>query len=284
MSIAVFAIVLFAALLHATWNALVKGAGDKLMAAVLVAGGAALIAIVTLPFLPLPAVESWPYLATSSILQILYLTLVARAYHVADMSQTYPLMRGTAPLLVALASGLWLHEALSLPALLGVGVICAGILSMAWMGRRGGSNPTGGGAGGTRLALLTAVVIAGYTLVDGHGVRLSGAPASYVLWGVLLNGLPLVAWALLARRRTFLQHVIRQWPRGLAGGAGTLISYGLALWAMTVAPVAVIAALRESSILFGTAIAGLVLKERVGPRRLAAACLIAVGAMVLRLA
>ncbi|MDG3442614.1 EamA family transporter [Nitrospirillum amazonense] len=281
MSIAVFAIVLFAALLHATWNALVKGAGDKLMAAVLVAGGAALIAIVTLPFLPLPAAASWPYLVTSSVLQILYLTLVARAYHVADMSQTYPLMRGTAPLLVALVSGLWLHEALSLHALLGVGVICAGILSMAWVGRRGGP---GGGTTGTRLALLTAVVIAGYTLVDGHGVRLSGAPASYVLWGVLLNGVPLVAWALLARRRTFLQHVIRQWPRGLVGGAGTLISYGLALWAMTVAPVAVIAALRESSILFGTAIAGLVLKERVGPRRLAAACLIAVGAMVLRLA
>ncbi|TWB68303.1 EamA-like transporter family protein [Nitrospirillum amazonense] len=281
MSIAVFAIVLFAALLHATWNALVKGAGDKLMAAVLVAGGAALIAIVTLPFLPLPAAASWPYLVTSSVLQILYLTLVARAYHVADMSQTYPLMRGTAPLLVALVSGLWLHEALSLHALLGVGVICAGILSMAWVGRRGGP---GGGTTGTRLALLTAVVIAGYTLVDGHGVRLSGAPASYVLWGVLLNGVPLVTWALLARRRTFLQHVIRQWPRGLVGGAGTLISYGLALWAMTVAPVAVIAALRESSILFGTAIAGLVLKERVGPRRLAAACLIAVGAMVLRLA
>ncbi|MBB6253790.1 EamA family transporter [Nitrospirillum iridis] len=283
MSPTVFAIVLFAALLHATWNALVKGAGDKLMAAVLVAGGAAGIAAVVLPFLPQPAPASWPYIVASSVLQVVYMSLLARAYHVADMSQTYPLMRGTAPLVVAATGAVLLREGLSAVAWVGVVTICAGILSMAWMGRGGGHDPAAGGAG-PRLALLNALVIAGYTLVDGHGVRLSDAPAAYTLWGMLLNGVPLVAWALLARRRSFLGHVARQWPRGLVGGAGTLVSYGLALWAMTVAPVAVIAALRESSILFGTVIAGVVLKERVGPRRLAAACLIAVGAMVLRLA
>jgi drug/metabolite transporter (DMT)-like permease len=134
------------------------------------------------------------------------------------------------------------------------------------------------------LAFLNAGVIAGYTLIDGIGVRRSGAPAAYTLWIFLLGGLPLAAWAIAARRDSIVPYARRNWHFGLIGGAGTLASYGLALWAMTLAPIAVVAALRETSILFGTIISGLVLKEQVGFTRAAAACIIALGAAVLRLA
>lgn len=278
MELSVFTIVILAAALHAAWNAIVKGGGDTLLTTVLVTGAAALLAIVSLPFLASPARESWPFIAASALFQIVYFVLVARAYRVADMSLTYPLMRGTAPLLVALASVMWLSEPLSAYAWLGLGVICGGILSMA------GAIPRGANKAGVVLALGNAIVIAGYTLIDGVGVRKSGAPAAYTLWIFLLSGSTLVAWALTSRREYFGSYMDRNWHLGLIGGAGTIGSYGLALWAMTVAPVAVVAALRETSILFGTAISALVLHERVGRARIAGVCIIAAGAILLRLA
>ncbi|MBT9472783.1 MAG: EamA family transporter [Pseudomonadota bacterium] len=276
MPLSVFGIVLFAALLHASWNAIVKGAPDKLLTTILVASSAAAISALALPFLAQPARESWPFLATSAVLQVGYYLLVARAYRGADMSQAYPLMRGTAPLIVALVSSFWLGEILSPAALAGVALICGGVLSLALAGR--GTNVQG-----LRAALLNAVVIASYTLVDGAGVRASGAPAAYTLWLTLLSGVPLLAWVLAARWRTFLPYARAHLGLGVVGGFGTLTSYGLALWAMTHAPVAVIAALRETSILFATAIAAVFLKEKLTPARIAAACLIAAGAVVLRL-
>ena len=137
MELSVFAIVIFAAALHASWNAIVKGGGDTLLTTVLVTASAALIATVSLPFLPPPARASWPFIAASTVFQVVYFVLVARTYRVSDMSLTYPLMRGTAPLLVALASVAWLGEPLSRFARLGVGVICAGVLSMAAAVQRG---------------------------------------------------------------------------------------------------------------------------------------------------
>jgi multidrug transporter EmrE-like cation transporter len=172
MPLTVFAFVLCAAALHAAWNAVVKRGGDKLLTTVLVTASAALIALAALPWLSAPAPASWPYIAASALLQVVYFVLVARAYQVADMSLAYPLMRGSAPLLVALASVLWLGEPLSPLAWLGLSVICAGMLSMA-AGARGGV-----GAEGITVALLNAVVIAAYTLIDGLGVRGWGAPAA----------------------------------------------------------------------------------------------------------
>lgn len=277
MTMAVFLVVLFGAALHATWNALVKSGHDKTLSVTLVAGSAALIALVLLPFLPAPARPSWPFLAASIVFQIGYYVLVAQAYRVADMSETYPLMRGTAPLLVAVASVALLHEHLAPQAWFGVIILCVGILSMT-AGRRAGSSK------GVALALLNALVIAGYTLIDGIGVRRSGAPAAYTLWIFLLTGAPLALWAIATRRAAFRRYAAGHWPTGLIGGLGTILSYGLALWAMTVAPVPVVAALRETSILFGVAISALVLKERVSAARVAAACIIAGGAIALRLA
>lgn len=270
-----FCIVLFAAALHAGWNALVKGGGDKLMTTVTVTSSAAAIAVVALPFLPQPARESWPFIAASAGLQVVYYTLVARAYALADMSATYPLMRGSAPLLVALAAASFLGEPLTPKAWLGIAAICAGILFTAIQHQSGHGK-------GIALALLNAVVIASYTLVDGYGVRRSGSPAAYTLWIFLLTGIPLAIWALRVRRAAFLRQITGRWAPGLAGGGATVASYGLALWAMTFAPVAIVAALRETSILFATAIAGLALKENVGPARVAGACMIALGAVVLR--
>jgi drug/metabolite transporter (DMT)-like permease len=277
MPLIVFAIVMFAALLHASWNAIVKSGGDKFLTTIMVTASASGLSAVLLPFLTTPAPASWPYAAASALFQIVYFLLVARTYQVADMSQAYPLMRGTAPLIVALVSVLQMGVVLSPIAWAGVLAICLGIFSIA-LGNRLRERK------GVYLALVNALVIAGYTLIDGAGVRRSGAPAAYTLWVFLLTGLPLTLWAISARRVEFSCYFRRHWQLGLAGGVGTTASYGLALWAMTVAPVAIVAAMRETSILFGTLIAAVVLREPVGPRRLISACIIACGAAILRLA
>ncbi|QHD04928.1 EamA family transporter [Pseudomonas sp. R76] len=276
MSFDVFAIILLGAALHATWNAVVKGGADKLLTTCMIASVASLIALAATPFLALPAKESWPFIGASVILQVLYFVLVASTYRIADMSQTYPIMRGTAPLLVATVSVLVLSESLSAFAWLGIAVISLGILSMAIA-------PSTGPRKGLALALINAGVIAGYTLIDGLGVRKSGAPVAYTLWIFLLTGIPLAAWALAARRRVFVDYVAGNWHLGIVGGVGTIASYGLALWAMTAAPIATVSALRETSILFGVVISAWVLKEHLTRVRIIAACVIAAGAMLLRL-
>jgi drug/metabolite transporter (DMT)-like permease len=277
VSLIVFAVVLSAAFLHATWNAIVKAGGDKFLTTITVTTAAAALSAGLLPFLRAPAPASWPFAITSAAFQITYFLLVARTYQVADMSQTYPLMRGTAPLIVAVVSVFRLGESLSPVAWAGVIGISLGIFSIAF-----GSTLTS--RQGVYLALVNAVVIATYTLIDGVGVRRSGAPAAYTLWVFLLTGVPLALWAITARRSTFQPYLRRHWGLGVIGGIGTTASYGLALWAMTLAPVAMVAALRETSILFGTVIAGLALKESMGPSRVISACIIAGGAALLRLA
>ncbi len=262
MTLTVFCILLFAALLHASWNAIVKASGDKMYAAIGVSGSAALIALVMLPFAPQPALVSAPYLLASCALQVVYTVLVAKTYQVSDMSQTYPLMRGTAPLLVAAISVIFLGDRLS---------------PLAFNGRASSRK-------GIVLALINACFIAGYTLVDGTGVRLAGSALGYTLWTFFMNGFCLLCWAMVARRREASRYLRQHWKKGILGGIGTMGSYGLALWAMTQAPLAVVAALRETSILFGALIAFIVLKEQLMPLRIVAACGIAAGAILLRLA
>lgn len=276
MTLSVFCILLFAALLHATWNAIVKAGDDKLYSAIGVTGSAALIALVLLPFAPPPSAASVPFMVASTVLQVIYTVLVAKTYQISDMSQTYPLMRGTAPLLVAIISVLFLGDHLSPLAWCGIAVICTAILGMAFNGRSGSQL-------GIILALFNACMIAGYTLIDGTGVRLSGTAFGYTLWSFFLNGSTLLCWAMIARRREASRYLVKHWKKGILGGMGTMGSYGLALWAMTQAPLAVVAALRESSILFGAIIAWLLLKERVSGLRFIAAGGIAAGAILLRL-
>lgn len=278
MPLDVLALVLFGALLHATWNALVKAGTDKSLDAAMIALGAAVSALPFLPLVPLPHANALPFLMVSAALQFAYFQLVAAAYRAGDIGLVYPLMRGVAPLLVALTSGALIGESLSAGAFAGVLTISAGVLTLALEARKGGARAIA-------LALANAVVIASYTFVDGIGARIAGNPISYTLWMALLPPVLLFAWAFAKRGfAPVLSHVRHHWWRGLIGGAGSLGAYGLALWAMTKAPVATVAALRETAILFAIVISVVFLKERVSVFRVAAACLIAMGALLLKLA
>ena len=280
MPLSVFCIVLFSAALHASWNALVKFGSDKLLSTAMVTAASAVIAIAVLPFLAQPAAASWPYIGASVLLQLVYFRLLAAAYHSADMSLCYPIMRGCAPLLVAVAGALSVGEALPLQAWFGVAAICVGILGMA----SGVGNMPRANRRGALLAFLNAFFIAGYTLVDGMGVRRSGSPFGYTLWIFLITGVVFSAFTCLTRGTDLLRLLRQRWRSGLVGGAGSAASYGIALWAMTMAPVAVVAALRETSILFGALIAVLLLKEKMDLRQGAAIGVIVLGAALLRTA
>jgi drug/metabolite transporter (DMT)-like permease len=266
--------------MHASWNALVKSRGDTFLSTVLVVAGGGLLGALALPFLPAPAPASWPFIAASSLMQVAYYALLVETYRSGEMSHAYPLMRGSAPLLVAIAGGPLTGEHLGTLQWLAVGLICGGILAIYATART-----TAASARRTTIfALMTACVIASYTMIDGAGVRRSSAPAAYTIWIFLLSGLGALAWAAVARGRELPRFARANPMLGVVGGVATLGSYGIALWAMTLAPVAAVAALRETSILFATAIAALVLRERVGPARLSAVALVACGAVAMRLA
>jgi drug/metabolite transporter (DMT)-like permease len=271
-------VVLFGALLHASWNVLAKSGGDALIDITLILIGGAVLAVLALPLLPLPARSSWPFIATSAVLQVGYFALVGAAYRSGEVSVAYPLMRGTAPLLVALVSSAILGESLSIGAACGIVIICGGVLTMALAHRRSGADwrPVG-------FALANAVVIAGYTLVDGVGARRSGDAMAYTLAIFLASCVLFVPWVAWRHAAALAAVLRRRWHLGLAGGACIILSYGLALWAMTRGPIAPVAALRETSILFGMVLARVALHERPGPARVAAGLLILLGAGTLRL-
>jgi uncharacterized membrane protein len=279
MSGTVFAALLFAAFLSATWNAIVKGGSNKYLHAVLVANSAAIIAAVLLPFLKQPAREAWVYIAASSVLQVFYYVLLAAVFRAGDMSHAYPMMRGGAPLLVSLASGPLIGEALSVGKWIGVIMICIGVLSLAWEARF----RTSAHRGVVRYALLNAAVIAGYTVVDGIGVRFSGASTGYLMWNLVLTALILSIWTLVTRRGELFSYAVGRVRSALIGGLATTVAYGIILWAMTQAPIAAVAALRETSMIFVLAIAVIIFKERAGLRRYGATALIACGAAAIRL-
>ena len=270
--------VLFAALLHASWNAMLKARRDTFLTTVLVAGGGGLLAALALPFVSAPAAASWPFIAASALVQGVYYRLLVATYRSGEMSLAYPLMRGSAPLLVALASRPLIGEALGGMQWLGIGCICGGILALA-----GGAPARGTGRRTVTYALLTACTIATYTMIDGAGVRRSGAPAAYTMWIFLLTAIGFVLWARRGRPGELWPYARANPQVVVLGGVATLGSYGIALWAMTLAPVAAVAALRETSILFATAIAALFLREKIGVRKLAAIALVAGGAAVMRL-
>jgi len=279
MTNGVVAAILFAALLHAGWNALIKRRDqDSLAATIGIAAGAALISLCLLPFMPAPAPASWPFLAASAAPQIAYYLLIARVYHGSDLGLAYPVMRGTAPLFVAAANAILFNEILSPSGLLGVGCICGGVLLIAGRRFRGSDASTT-----VMTALGVALVIAAYTVLDGIGVRRSGSPAGYTLWVFLLTGLGLTGWAMIRWRPQMLLAWRANFWIPLGGGGASLLSYGIALCAMTKAPVAAVAALRETSILFAALISMVLLREKITWNRIAAAMLLTAGAVAIRL-
>lgn len=279
MPIDVVLLVLLGACLHATWNALVKSGSDKQLDATMVALGASLAAIAALPLVPLPAAASWPYIIASVCIHFAYYQLVGVAYRHGDIGLVYPLMRGAAPLIVAASTGLFLGETLRPLMYVGIATISAGVLALAFEARGGGSTGRA-----VAVALLNALVISTYTYVDGLGARAAGDPIAYTLWICILPPIPLFAYAFATRgTSTVAAHVGKSWKRGLFGGIGSLASYGLALYAMTKAPIAAVAALRETSILFALGISVLILKERASPWRYVAGAVIAVGGLAMKL-
>ncbi len=275
-------VVLLGAALHAGWNALAKAGGgadgDPLVDTSAVLSAGALLSLLCLPFLASPAPASWPFILASGVIHIGYFHLLAAAYRAGDMSLAYPLSRGTAPLLTALATGALLGERLGFWPLAGVVLTCAGVLAMlAAVPLRRFEGHTAG------YALGNALVIALYTVVDGMGARRSGAPLTYT-FGVIMATAVFFLPTVVSRHGAALRIAARRrWHLYLGGGAALVGSYAVALWAMTRAPIAPVAALRECSILFGILIARFLLGEHPHKARIVGGVLILCGAGALRL-
>jgi len=274
----VFAAVLFAAACHAGWNALIKVGLDPLSSTILIAVGAAVVSLVGLPFVGLPASAAWPWLIASAFIHLFYFAALAEGYRTGDLGQVYPIARGSAPLMTATASAFLLGEHLSLFGWTGIVALAAGVLLLS---ARGGVVHLERRAVG--YALLTALTICAYSLTDGIGARRSQNPQAYVAWLFVANAVVLLPYGLWRNRTGMTLALRRFWPRGLIGGALQAFSYGIALWAMTLAPIAIVAALRETSVLFGALIAVLLLKEPLRAARMVAAALIVGGLVLIRL-
>lgn len=275
-----FAAVLAAAAMHAGWNAVLKVRLEPFLAMTLIAGCGGVVAIPLLIVFGWPKAEAWPWLMGSVVLHLGYYIALTEAYRRADMSQVYPIARGGAPLLTASASLILVQEPISVRAALGIALLGSGVALMSLRGARK-HEPLDRAAVG--FALATAVIICGYTLVDGLGARVAGDPHAYSAALFVINSVPIILLALWRVGLAGLKPMMRFAGPGLAGGAMSLASYWIAIWAMTVAPIALVAALRETSVLFAAVIAVVILKEPFGPVRAMSAALMLAGMLLIRL-
>ncbi len=274
MSTGVVVAVLASAGVHAIWNALIKGRGDPLTASTGLALSWALGGGMLLPWIAPPAPAAWPWLAASLVVHVGYLSALVVAYRRGDLSVVYPLMRGTPPIAVLGVSSVVLAEPLAPGAGLGAALVIGGVIVLTrGLPSRAVLLPTA----------IAAACIATYTVLDGLGVRASGATASYLAWLMTLQGACFAAGALAIGRRPLLQAAARRWRTGLASGILSSGGYLVALWAMTQAPIAPVAALRETSVVFAALLGACVLGEPFGVRRGIAVALVAAGAAALRL-
>jgi drug/metabolite transporter (DMT)-like permease len=275
----VLAAVLVGALIHASWNALIKAQDDKFTAAALIAIGAALVSLPMIAWLPAPAPAAWPYILASSIIHVGYFALVGFAYRTADLGVAYPLTRGSAPPLTAFLAFLIVGEALGFNQWLAIVVIASGIIALST-----DAIMRGGLTGPTALAAFAnAGVIVFYTLVDGLGARAAGSSLAYVTWMHVGTAILLVALFLAIRGRRFLADMRANAVFGLGAGGLALTSYAIALWAMTLAPIGLVAALRETSVLFAAILGTIFFGESFGSKRWIALVLIVAGIVALRL-
>lgn len=279
MTPTITAAVLFSALLHATWNSLAHAVNDRLVGFALIGvvdslGGAALALIAGLP----PA-GAWPFIIASAALHVAYNLLLLASYELGEFSQMYPLARGTSPLVVALISVSVLGHGLPIGELAGILAISGGLIGLVCVGGRPGRAdlPALG------AAVLTGLMIAAYTVIDGEGVMHSPLPA-YIGWMFFLQGPPIIVLAAFRRRGGRLKTAVRASAvPGIAGGIISLVAYAIVLWAQTSGALAPIAALRETSIVFGALIGVVFLRERLGARRAVAAAVVLAGVLLISL-
>jgi drug/metabolite transporter (DMT)-like permease len=278
ISLPVTLAVLVGAMLHAGWNTMLKSSADKQLDTVAIAVGAGLAGLAVAPFLPLPSAESVPWLVASAFVHILYFILLAGAYRWEDISFTYPVMRGGGPVMVALAGAAVFGEVPTWAQTAGVVCICAGILSFAIVRAKDPS--------AFRKALAfafgNAAVIAAYTLIDAKGARASGSPVAYTMWFFAANGVVIYVYGGLRRGAEVPRYLLTNWKRMAVGAVCTTGSYAIALWAMTKAPVALVACLRETSVIFVALIGALFLGEKFTGRRVFATASVLAGLVALR--
>jgi drug/metabolite transporter (DMT)-like permease len=279
MSLAVSMAVLLAALLHASWNAMIKGGGDVLHDTAGIIVGAMLIGLPFVFVVPVPPAAAWPFIVASVTVHLAYYWLMISAYRVGDLSLVYPLMRGVAPLITAVAGIAVLGEMPAPVAWFGMLLVSGGVFLLGY--RALGHAPS---RAAVVFALANAAVIALYTLIDGHGARVSGNAWSYIVWLFVLDGIPFSLWMLATRRNSFLAHLRNRSARALAGGGLSAAAYAISVWAMTKAPVALVASLRETSVLFATLIGARLLHERLSARRWSGVAAVVLGVLALKAA
>lgn len=270
--------VLVAAVAHATWNAIAHSIKDKLVAMALVGGGGAICAAPLAAFAPVPAAAAWPYLGASVAVHMAYNLGLMQSYKLGDFSQTYPLARGTAPLVVTVLAAVFIGEIPTPTQTVGVMMIFLALSSLALTGRAAAGR---GERLATAAAIGTGLTIAAYTVIDGLGVRRSGNAAGYVGWLILLEGGAVAIAAIFVRRRALVEQLPTIWLPGLAAGGISLTAYGLVLWAQTRSALAPISALRETSIIAGALIGTIVFHERFGRARVIASVFVAAGIVLL---
>ncbi len=274
----VFTAVLAAAAMHAGWNASLKLKLDPLLAMTRITTIAGVVAIPALAWLGMPRLESWPWLAGSIVLHLGYYVALTEAYRHADMSQVYPIARGGAPLMTTAGSLLLLDEPITMRGGAGVALLACGVVLMSFAGRERNLDPRA-----VILALVTAIIICGYTLVDGIGARIAGDPHAYAAALFVIDGFPLLFYVLWRQGPRQIGLTFARPLSAFIGGTMSLGSYWIAIWAMTVAPIALVAGLRESSVLFAALIAFTILKEPLHPRRMVAAAFICMGLVLIRI-
>lgn len=279
MSTPLILALLGSAVLHAVWNAIIKGGTNKLFETVMKTGSGGLFALPVILCLPLPEAAAWPFLLGSVTIHIFYYLLLANSYKGADMSYAYTIMRGSAPLFTALVAVFLLNDALSAGGWAGVLLLSTGILVLAWDSLRRGQFRLWP----TVTALANALVIMGYTVVDGSGVRLSGNAIAYVCWVFFLNAFPILIYSLVRYHGAYFRYLKQRWRYGMAGGMCSMLSYGLSVWAMAHAPISLVAALRETSVIFGMLLAVVYLKERFSVFRALSVLFVVAGAVSIKL-
>jgi len=276
----VFAAVLFAAACHAGWNAAIKTGLEPLSSTVLITTGAGLVSLALLPFVGLPPAAAWPWVIASVVIHLFYFIGLSEAYRTGDLGQVYPLARGSAPLMTAGATALLIGERIGPAGWCGVIVLAAGVLLLSLRGGRLLQPPD---RRAVSFALFTALTICLYSVVDGIGARTAVNPHPYTIAMFIGNALVMIVYFLIRRGPVDISPMLKTWPVGMIGGSMQLLSYGIAIWAMTLAPIALVAALRETSVLFGALIAVLFLKEPMRPARIVAALMIVCGLVAIRL-
>lgn len=265
--------VLLAAVLHATWNAMLHGNRDRFLSMTWMSTCTGLVSVIAIPFLPMPAAPAFPYIIASGLVHIVYSVSLVYAYRSGDLGETYPIARGSSPLLVALGALLFAREHIGLLPMAGVLLVSGGIVSLAL--ERGRVSTRGAAA-----AFLTGATIAVYTVIDGMGVRVAGSAAGYTAWMFaffLLMPLVFISVRGVAALRTPLADI----GRSAGGGMVSIAAYGIVIWAMQFGSMGAVSALRETSVVFAALIGRMFLNERLTFRRITACCVIAAGAICL---